>query len=125
MYINGTVFTPFASASAASALTSTPADLRNYRQFRTYVRWEGQVSGTIIKESTLRIPDDGTPNDLVSVGRFPSRDWTTTETRVLSGSDSQSLFPLINNEGWAYTRLRWIPATSNTGSLWAYVSAKV
>jgi hypothetical protein len=119
-YPRGTTFTPFVSASAASALTSTAVDIRNYRALRSYVRWEGQVSGTFIKEATIRIPVDV----LISVDRFPSRDWTTVESRVLSGSNSQSLFSNSNNELWSYTRHRWIPATSNTGSISSFTSAK-
>lgn len=125
-YPRGTTFTPFVSASAASALTSTAMDIRNYRALRSYVRWEGQVSGTFIKEATVRVPADvqGGANTLISVDRFPSRDWTTVESRVLSGSNSQSLFTNSNNELWSYTRHRWIPATSNTGSISSFTSAK-
>ena len=126
-YPRGTTFTPFVSASAATAQTSTPLDIRTYRAQRTYVRWEGQVSGTFIKESTVRIPSDGEggPNTLVSVGRFPAADWTTVESRVLSGSASQSLFANSTNDLWSYTRHRWIPAAAgNTGSLYSYTSAK-
>lgn len=121
----GTTFTPFTSASAASAQTSTPLDVRMYRASRSYIRWDGQVSGTFIKEATVRIPNNGTANDLVTVGRFPAADWTTIDTRVLSGSASQSLFPTATNELWSYTRHRWVPAsTVNTGSLYSFISAK-